>query len=170
MWYPALVPYTSPSYISETKCSEIQLYHLSKNCLYLTHSHQHLHQGRKGRENEKRGEQSHRMPRNLLNLLPLNLKGKRRKIPSPSKKCRNKKTKPKVVKVKKYKFQWSKKRAAIRKCSLCSENFNSQKELNDPIAVHHKYKFLCSDRKCGKTFGSAQALKKHKLCHGEMTF
>ena len=53
---------------------------------------------------------------------------------------------------------------------LCSENFSSQKELNDHVAVHHKYKFLCSDRKCGKTFRSAQTLKKHKLHHGEMTF
>ena len=64
----------------------------------------------------------------------------------------------------------AKKRAAIRKCSVCSENFSSQKELNGHFAVHHKYKFLCSDRKCGKTFRSAQSLKKHKLHHGEMTF
>ena len=75
-----------------------------------------------------------------------------------------------MVKGKEYKIQQPKNGAAIRKCSLCSENFSSQKELNDHIAVHHKYKFLCSDRKCGKTFRSAQSLKKHKLCHGEMTF
>ena len=75
-----------------------------------------------------------------------------------------------MVKGKEYKIQQPKKRATIRKCSLCSENFSSQKELNDHVAVRHKYKFLCSDRMCGKTFRSAQSLKKHKLHHGEMTF
>ena len=103
-----------------------------------------------------RGEQSHwscQMPRNLLNL-----KTKRKKNPPHPKKHKNKK--PKVVKGKEYKIWQPKKRAAIRKCSLCSENFSSKKELNDHIAVHQKYKFLCSDRKCGKTFGSAQSLLK----------
>ena len=80
------------------------------------------------------------------------------------------KKKAKVVKSKEYKIQQPKKRAIIRKCSLCSEKFSSQKELNGHIAGYHKYKFLCSDRKCGKTFGSSESLKKHKLHHGEMTF
>ena len=89
------------------------------------------------------------------------------KSPLHPKKC---KKKAKVVKSKEYKIWQPKKRAFIRKCSLCSEKFRSQKELNDHVAGYHKYKFLCSDRKCGKTFGSLESLKKHKLCHGEMTF
>ena len=64
----------------------------------------------------------------------------------------------------------AKKRAVIRKCSLFSEKFPSQKELNDHIAGHHNYKFLCSDRTCGKAFGSSESLKKHQLHHGEMRF
>ena len=80
------------------------------------------------------------------------------------------KKKAKVVKSKEYKIWQQKKGNIIRKCSLCSEKFSSQKELNDHIAGYHKYKFLCSDRKCGKTFRSLESLKKHKLCHGEMTF
>ena len=105
------------------------------------------------------------MPRNLL----LNLKRKKKKNPLPvQKNFKNKK--PKVIKGKEYKIWRPKQRTAIRKCSLCSENFSFQKELNDHIAVHHKYKFLYSDRKCGKTFGSANSPKKHKLHHGEMTF
>ena len=95
-------------------------------------------------------------------------KEKEEKSPPHPKKRKNKK--PKVVKGKEYKIWQPKRTATIRKCSLCSENFSSQKELNDHIAVHHKYKFLCSDRKCGKTFWSAQSFKKHKLCVGEMTF
>ena len=58
----------------------------------------------------------------------------------------------------------------MRKCSLCSESFTSQKELNDHVAAVHNYKFLCSDRKCGKAFGSLESLRKHKLCHGNMKF
>ena len=34
----------------------------------------------------------------------------------------------------------------------------------------HKYKFLCSSRQCGKTFGSLESLKKHRLRHGEMKY
>ena len=60
------------------------------------------------------------------------------KPPPHPKKCKNRK--PKVVKIKEYKILQPKKRATIRKCSLCSENFSSQKELNDHIAVHHNYK------------------------------
>ena len=30
--------------------------------------------------------------------------------------------------------------------------------------------FLCSDRKCGKAFGSLESLRKHKLCHGNVKF
>ena len=80
------------------------------------------------------------------------------------------KKKAKVVKSKEYKIWQPKIRAIIRKCSLCLEKFSSQKELNDHIAGCHKYKFLCSDRKCGKTFRSLESLKKHKSYHGEMTF
>ena len=32
-------------------------------------------------------------------------------------------------------------RTAHRKCSLCSESFTSQKELNDHVAAVHNYKF-----------------------------
>ena len=58
----------------------------------------------------------------------------------------------------------------MRKCSLCSESFTSQKKLNDHVAAVHNYKFLCSDRKCGKAFGSLESLRKHKLHHRNMKF
>ena len=58
----------------------------------------------------------------------------------------------------------------MRKCSLCSESFTSQKELNDHVAAVHNYKFLCSDRKCGKAFRSSESLRKHKICHRNMKF
>ena len=75
-----------------------------------------------------------------------------------------------VVKSKEYKIWRPKNREVIRKCSLCSEKFSSQKELNDHIAAHHNYKFLCSDRKCDKAFGSLESLKKHQLHHRDMKF
>ena len=58
----------------------------------------------------------------------------------------------------------------MRKCSLCSDSFTSQKELNDHVVAVHNYKFLCSDRKCGKAFGSLESMRKHKLHHGNMNF
>ena len=94
-------------------------------------------------------------------------KDKEEKSPPHPKK---RKKKVKVVKSKEYKIQRPKKRAIIRKCSLCSEKFSSQKELNDHIAGHHNFKFSCSDRKYGKAFGSLESLKKHQLHHREMGF
>ena len=41
----------------------------------------------------------------------------------------------------------TKKRHVLRNCSLCSESFTSQKQLNDHVAAVHNYKFLCSDKK-----------------------
>ena len=34
----------------------------------------------------------------------------------------------------------------------------------------HKYRFMCSSRQCGKTFGSLETLKKHVLRHGELKY
>ena len=45
--------------------------------------------------------------------------------PPHPKKC---KKKAKVVKSKEYKIWWPKKRAVIKRCSLCSEKFSSQKD------------------------------------------
>ena len=64
----------------------------------------------------------------------------------------------------------AKKRDIISKCSFCSGKFSSQKELNDHVPTHHKYKFLRSDRKCGKAFGSLESLKKHQFHQGDMKF
>ena len=64
------------------------------------------------------------------------------------------KRKLRVVKSKEYKIWRPKKRHVLRKYSLCSESFTSQKELNDHVVAVHNYKFLCSDRECGKAFGS----------------
>ena len=94
-------------------------------------------------------------------------KGKEGTSPPSPKKC---KRKVRVVKSKEYNIQRPKKGHVIRKCSLCSDMFNSQKELNDHVAADHNYKFLCSDRKCGKAFGSLESLRKHKLCHGNEIF
>ena len=80
---------------------------------------------------------------------------------SPSHPKKHKKKVIRVVKSKEYKIQQPKKREVIRKYSFCSEKFCSQKELNDHIAANHNYKFLCSDKKCGKAFGSLESLKKH---------
>ena len=75
-----------------------------------------------------------------------------------------------LLKARSTKFGDQKKRHVVRKCSLCSESFTSQKELNDHVAAVHNYKFLCSDRKCGKAFGSLESLRKHKLHHRNMKF
>ena len=58
----------------------------------------------------------------------------------------------------------------FKKCSLCSESFDSQLELNLHTKSVHKYRFLCSSRQCGKTFGSLETLKKYVLRHGEMKY
>ena len=87
----------------------------------------------------------------------------------PHQKRKNKK-KFKVVHSKEYKIRRPKKRPVVKKCSLCSESFDSQLELNLHTESVHKYKFLCSSRQCGKTFGSLESLKKHGLRHGEMKY
>ena len=71
---------------------------------------------------------------------------------------------------KEYKIRRPKKRPVVKKCSLCSESFDSQLELNLHTKSVHKYRFLCSSRQCGKTFGSLETLKKHMLRHGDMKF
>ena len=87
----------------------------------------------------------------------------------PHKKRKNKK-KVKVVHSKEYKIRWPKKRPVVKKCSLCSESFDSQLELNLHTKSVHKFRFMCSSRQCGKTFGSLESLKKHRLRHGEMKY
>ena len=87
----------------------------------------------------------------------------------PHQKRKNKK-KVKVVHSKEYKIRWPKKRPVVKKCSLCSESFDSQLELNLHTKSVHKYRFMCSSRQCGKTFGSLESLKKHGLRHGEMKY
>ena len=77
----------------------------------------------------------------------------------PCQKRKNKK-KVKVVHSKEYKIRWPKKRPVVKKCSLCSESFDSQLELNLHTKSVHKYRFMCSSRQCGKTFGSLESLKK----------
>ena len=117
-----------------------------------------------------------RMPRNLwiqkLQMcMPRNpmMSQKRKKInPFPIQK--NARKRLKLYCIKNTKFGSQKKRAVIRKCSVCSEQFNSQKELNDHIASHYKYKLFCGDRRCGKTFRSLESLKKHQLHHRDMKF
>ena len=71
---------------------------------------------------------------------------------------------------KEYKIRWPNKRPVFKKCSLCSESFDSQLELNLHTKLVHKYRFLCSSRQCGKTFGILETLKKHVLRHGEMKY
>ena len=88
---------------------------------------------------------------------------------SPHKKGKNKK-KVKVVHSKEYKIRWPKKRPVVKKCSLCSESFDLQLELNLHTKSVHKFRFMCSSRQCGKTFGSLESLKKHRLRHGEMKY
>ena len=71
---------------------------------------------------------------------------------------------------KEYKIRQPKKRPVVKKCSLCSESFDLQLELNLHTESVHKYKFLYSSRQCDKTFGSLESLKKHGLRHGEMKY
>ena len=89
-------------------------------------------------------------------------------MPSPSKEKSKKNVR--VVHPKEYKIRWPKKRPVVKKWSLCSESFYSQLELNLHIKLEHKYKFLCSSRKYGKTFGSLETFKNHQLRHGEMKY
>ena len=91
----------------------------------------------------------HRMSRKNTNPLPIQRRRARKKL--------------KVVHSKEYKIRWPKKGQFFKKCSLCSESFNSQLELNLHTKSVHKYRFLCSSRQCGKTFGSLETLKKQKL-------
>ena len=88
---------------------------------------------------------------------------------SPCQKRKNKK-KVKVVHSKEYKIRQPKKRPVVKKCSLCSESFDSQLELNLHTKSVHKYRFMCSSRQCGKTFGSLESLKKHGFRHGDMKY
>ena len=57
---------------------------------------------------------------------------------------------------KEYKIRWPKKRPIFKKCSFCSGSFYSQLELNLHTKSVHKYRFMCSSRQCGKTFGSLE--------------
>ena len=98
----------------------------------------------------------HRMLRKNTNPLPVQRRRARKKV--------------KVVHSKEYKIRQPKKRPVFKKCSLCSESFDSQLELNLQTKSVHKHRFLCSSRQCGKTFGSLETLKKHMLRHGEMKY
>ena len=71
---------------------------------------------------------------------------------------------------KEYEIRWPKKRPVFKKCSLCSESFDSQLELNLHTKSVHKCRFLCSSRQCGKPFGNLETLEKHMLRHGEMKY
>ena len=71
---------------------------------------------------------------------------------------------------KEYKIRQPKKRPVVKKCLLCSESFDSQLELNLHTKLVHRYRFMCSSRQCGKTFGSLESLKKHGLRHGDMKY
>ena len=64
---------------------------------------------------------------------------------SPHQKRKNKK-KVKIVHSKEYKIRQPTKRPVVKKCSLCSESFDSQLELNLHTKSVHKYRFLCSSR------------------------
>ena len=77
---------------------------------------------------------------------------------SPHQKRKNKK-KVKIVHSKEYKIRQPTKRPVVKKCLLCSESSDSQLELNLHTKSVHKYRFLCSSRQCGKTFGSLESLK-----------
>ena len=85
---------------------------------------------------------------------------KHKSPPHPKKKS---KEKVRVVCSKEYKIRRPKKRPIFKKCSLCSESFNLQLELNLHTKLVHKYRFMCSSRQCGKTFGSLETLKKQIL-------
>ena len=88
---------------------------------------------------------------------PQDAQEKHKSPPCPKKKS---KKKVKVVHSKEYKIMRPKKRSVFKKCSLCSESFDSQLELNLHTKSVHQYRFLCSSRQCGKPFGSLETLEK----------
>ena len=72
---------------------------------------------------------------------------------------KRKKKKVKVMHSREYKIRRPKERPVIKKCSLRSESFDSQLELNLHTQSVHKYRFLCHYRQCGKTFCSLETSK-----------
>ena len=74
-----------------------------------------------------------------------------------------------VVKAKQYYIK-CRKWVVKKKCVLYTQVFGTQKELNHHTIKEHKYKFMCSDHKCGLELSSAAALKKHTKHHKESDY
>ena len=93
-------------------------------------------------------------------------KEKEDKSPPHPKQCQKE---VRVVKSKEYKIRHPKKERSsgnvpyVQKSSVLKKNSMITLQQITIISV-------CSDRKCGKAFGSLESLKKHQLCHGNMKF
>ena len=105
-------------------------YNLSKKCLHLLAHSPNQHQGRNGRENERKAAEA-----------PDAQKSSDSEADVYAQESHNESEKEKEDK-----SPLHPKKKHHQEISLCSEKFSSQKELNDHIVAYHNYKFLCSDR------------------------